>query len=166
MSATKRSELGAPTHSKKWYVDVNDGTEEAPDWVPVNGINNFRQVVSPITKDNSSYASEGWGSNVVTKLNWSLEFKAWRNVDPADAEAYDDGQEILRAAADVLGITGRRQVRWYEMEEDGPRVEAYDGWVSVEWKPDGGSDEDIESVTVTLQGQGKRNAITHPEPNS
>lgn len=166
MAATTRVELGAPTHSKKWYLDVNAGTHAAPVWTAVNGINNFKPGIDPTTKDNSSYASDGWGSDVVTKRKWTLTFKAWRNVDPVDDGEYDDGQEILRAASDAFGTDARVEVRWYEMEDEGPRKEAYQGYASVGWSPDGGSDEDLDSVSVSLFGQGKRNAITHPSPNS
>jgi hypothetical protein len=166
MPSTTRAELGAPTMAKKWYLDVNAGTHNSPTWTAVNGLNDFKPGIEPTTKDNSSYASNGWGSNVITKLQWTVTFKAWRNVDPTDSSEYDDGQEILREAADQLGQNNRVEVRWYEMEPSGPRVEAYQGYASVGWSPDGGSDEDLDSVSVTLNGQGTRNGITHPSPHS
>ena len=166
MTATTRKEMGAPTSAKKWYFDVNAGTHDSPAWTAVNGINNFKQAINPGKKDNSDYASDGWGSEVVTKLQWALDLKAWRNADAVNSDEYDDGQEILRDAADKFGASGRVEVRWYEMEDEGPRVEAYQGYGSVEWKPDGGADDDLESVSVTVNGAGKRNPITHPSPNS
>jgi hypothetical protein len=166
MPATVRRELGAPTYAKKWFWDANAGTYEAPVWTPINGISSFQEVIDPTTKDNSQYASGIWGSDVVSKLKFRLEAKLWRNVDPDDAQEYDAGQEILREASDKAGILNRVDVRWYEMPDDGPRKEAYRGYVSVAWKPDGGSDEELSSVTVTCNGQGARTAITHPSPNS
>jgi len=170
MPATVRQELGEPTHAKKWYWDANDadagGTYENPVWIAVNGISSFTPVVTAVKKNNSSYANEGWGSEPVSKRNWGIEATLWRNVDPDDPEEYDRGQEILREASDKFGIGARVDVRYYEMEDGGPRKEAYRGYIEVDWKPTGGTDEDWDSVNVTCGGHGKRNAIDHPEPNS
>lgn len=160
MPATTRLELGETTLAKKWYLDVNTGTHASPSWLAVNAINNFKPDVADTKKDDSDYAGEGWGSDVVTKRKWTNSFKAMRKVKPDNPLAYDEGQEFLRAAADSGNVV---EVRWYEMPDDGPRQEAYQGYATVTWSPDGGSDEDFDVVSVTLNGKGRRTAITHPD---
>lgn len=161
MSATDREALGASTLVRKWYLDVNTGTDKSPVWIGVFGIMEFAAPKEPTLQDDSDFYS-AWKSQVVTALSWSIELKVARKVTVDDPTDYDPGQEALRLASDGTGTGNRVHVRWYEMTPDGPRVEAYEGYAAVTWTPDGGSMEAIETVTVTLSGQGKREAISHP----
>jgi hypothetical protein len=163
MTATTKVPLGPATLNAKWYLDVNTGTHGAPVWVGVFGVTDFKDGLDSVKKDDTDLDSSGWGSQTVTKLDWMLELKLVRKVMAVAPTTYDPGQEVLRGAADGLGITNRVEVRWYEMPDDGPRVEAYQGYAAVEWKPDGGSNEELSTVSVTLSGQGARSPITHPD---
>jgi len=163
MPATTKVPLGASTLISKWYLDVNTGTHLSPVWTGVFGITDFKQAIDSVKKDDTDLDSNGWSSQTVTKLAWSLELKVSRKVQADDSAHYDEGQEALRDVADELGQANRVEVRWYEMPEDGPRVEAYSGYAAVEWKPDGGTNEDLDTVSVTLTGQGARTSITHPD---
>lgn len=155
--------LGPVTLNRMWYLDVNTGTALLPVWVRVRGISDFKPDKDPTLQDDSDFDGEGWKSQAVTALGWSLECKAHRKVDATDATAYDDGQEFLRIASDGMGVENDVHVRWYEMTPDGPRVEAYDGHGTVVWKPDGGDMAALNTVSVTINGRGKRNSITHPD---
>lgn len=166
MTATPRTEPGNPTYAKKWWWDANIGTHEAPEWLEIGSFNNFNMEITPTTKDNSTYQSGIWGSDVTTKLKYALNAVFVRNVLPDDPAKYDDGQEVLREYAFKSGVAGRIETRWYEMDDEGPRVEAYQGYQTVQWKPVAGSDEDVATVNVTCPGQGEPVAITHPSPNS
>ncbi len=166
MAATTKTPLGASTLVRKYYLDVNAGTHAAPVWTAVNGMLEFKPVVEHTLQDDADFDSEGYKSSTATAIAWSIETKLARKVTVADPTAYDVGQEILRAAAGELGANNTVEIRWYEMEEDGPREEAYQGYAAVSWSPDGGGMDALDTVTVKLTGQGKRNAITHPSPNS
>jgi len=166
MAATTKTPLGASTLVRKWYLDVNAGTHAAPTWTAVNGMTDFKPVVEHTLQDDADFDSEGYKSSTATAVAWSLETKLARKVTVADPQAYDAGQEILREASDELGPSNTVEVRWYEMEEDGPREEAYQGYAAVSWSPDGGAMDALETVSVKLTGQGKRTAITHPDPTS
>lgn len=65
-------------------------------------------------------------------------------------------------AAAQVGLDNVVQVRWYEMEPNGPRVEAYSGDAAVQWSPDGGNMEALSTASVTLAGRGTRVVETHP----
>lgn len=162
MTATAKVKLGPSTLVRKWYLDVNTGTEEAPVWAGVFGMLEFKAPKEPTLEDDSDFDS-GWKSKVVTALEWAIEMKVARKVDASTPTIYDVGQEALRTASDEVGPSNRVQVRWYEMTEDGPRVEAYIGFAAVTWTPDGGAMDAKETVSVTLSGQGEREAITHPD---
>jgi hypothetical protein len=71
---------------------------------------------------------------------------------------YDPGQEALRAAADSLELV---HVRWYD--RSGADAEAYHGYALVQWAPTGGDATGLQTVNVTLLGQGERGVLeTNP----
>lgn len=163
MSATPRTPLGASTTNRKWYVDVNTGTYDNPTWIGVFGVSDFKDKNDPTLQDDSDFDSDGYKSSTATALEWGAEMKVGRKSTESDQTQYDPGQEVLRAAANKLGVQNRVDVRYYEMEPGGPRVEAWRGFATVSWVPDGGPMDALSTVSVTLTGQGKRTAITHPE---
>lgn len=163
MTATTKVPLGAATVNDKWYLDVNTGTSGSPVWVGVFGISEFEPGTDPNLEDDSDFDSAGWGSQTKTGDSWSVTATLQRKVTEADPEAYDPGQEFLRAKGDLMGAANSVEVRWYEMTDGGPRIEAYQGRAAVGWKPNGGPRTALSTVALTLSGQGKRNAITHPD---
>jgi len=162
MTATTKVPLGAATLNRKWYIDVNSGTFGTPTWVGVFGVTDFKAGKDPTVQDDSDFDSAGWKSSVITALGWALELKLERKVSAASPTAYDPGQELLRAASDQMGVGNRVDVRWYEVTEGGPKTESYRGFASVSWQPDGGSMDALDTVSVTLNGQGARTPSTHP----
>lgn len=165
-TSVARQELGAPTLNRKWYLDVDNATNGAAAWIGVYGVQEFKDAVAATTQDASDFAGGGWKSTVVTANQWSCELKVKRAPTAAEPTAYDPGQEVLRKAAVQMGTGNRVHVRWYEMEPGGPRVEAYEGYASVTWSPDGGGMDALSTVTVTLNGTGKRVDITHPSASA
>jgi len=163
---TERTELGSAALNGDWWLDVNTGTSIAPAWTPVNGIYDFKGTAETSTTDVSDFSSDGWAAEQATGRSWSIDAKVYRKPQRS-AAAYDPGQEYLRLHDGQVV-----EVRYYEMGGDGtlttplPRVEAYQGFVSVAWADDGGKHSDPRSVSVSLKGQGKRTAITHPAPNA
>lgn len=163
MPAPARIPLGASTVNRKWWIDVNTGTTALPVWVGVHGITEFQPNLEPTLQDDSDFDSGGDKSSTVTARAWSLNFKLARKVRAALATAYDPGQEALRLASEEIGTANSVEVRFYEMEPAGPRVEAYSGKAAVSWTPDGGGMDALSMVAVALTGQGKRTAIAHPD---
>lgn len=163
MPAPARTPLGASTTNRKWYLDINTGTEALPTWVGVHGISEFQPNLEPTLQDDSDFDSGGDKSQTVTARAWSCALKLARKVTAASAAAYDPGQEVLRLASEEIGVDNSVLVRFYEMEPGGPRVEAYSGRAAVSWTPDGGGMDALSMVSVTLSGQGKRTAIAHPD---
>lgn len=158
-----RTPLGASTTNRKWWFDVED--PDAPG-IPVGvfGVGEFKFKPSEATQqDDSDFDGEGFKSSTVTALTWGGEGKLHRKTSASDSTAYDPGQEILRKAARGMGVRNRVKVRVYEMEPDGPRIEAYSGYCLVTWSPDGGNMEALDTVSFALVGQGKCSEVAHPE---
>jgi hypothetical protein len=163
MPSVAKVQLGAATTVRKWYLDVNTGTVAAPVWTGVFGITKFQPSLKPTWTDTSDFDSSGDMSSTATARSWGVVFGINRKGQASNALAYDPGQEALRLLAENVGVANSVQIRWYEMEPGGPRIEAYQGMVGVEWSPDGGPMSAVDAVTVTLTGQGKRTIITHPD---
>ena len=163
MPATTKVQLGAATTVRKWYLDVNTGTTDAPTWIGVFGVTSFKPNLAPTWKDTSDFDSGGDMSSTATARAWGCDFKVERKSTSSDPTTYDPGQEALRLKAENIGLLNSVEVRFYEMEPGGPRVEAYQGTAGVEWSPDGGAMSDTDGVSIKLIGQGKRTIITHPD---
>lgn len=145
--------------ARKWKFEVNTGSVGTPTWTQVNGLNEF--TPSPMTatiQDDDVYENEGYLGKTKTALAHSAEAKLLRKKSPVSG-VYDPGQEFLRTKAKTLGTTSKIQARYYD-GDGGP--EAYQGWFEVEWAPEGGATVDLESVTVTLHGDGELEDITNP----
>lgn len=165
MPATTKAPLGATTTNRKWYLDVDASATDTPSWIGVFGITEFTPNVEGSLQDDSDFDGEGWGSQTNTLNNWSNEGKFKRGVKKpvTDPPVYDPGQEILRLAAAQTGVGNTVHCRWYEMEPNGPRVEAYEGYAAVTYSEDGGGVDALSIASFTLTGQGKRLTIAHPD---
>lgn len=158
-----KTPLGASTTNRKWNVDLDVSATETAEWVALCGITEFTPGVEGSLQDDSDFDGEGWGSEVNSLNKWSNTGKLRRGVQPgSEPPVYDEGQEVLRLAAAETGLANVVHCRWYEMEPEGPRVEAYEGYAAVTWSEDGGGVEALSFVSFTLTGRGKRNPITHP----
>lgn len=165
MPATTKVPLGASTTVRKWYLDVNSNTFASPTWVGVFGMTEFKPAVEPTLQDDSDMDGGGYKSQTKTAEAWSCEMKLKRAVTAALATAYDPGQEFLRLKSiGQFGPANQVDIRYYEMEPSGPRIEAYRGFAAVTWSPDGGQMDALDMVSAVLTGQGKLSPITHPAP--
>lgn len=165
MPATTKVPLGASTTNRKWYLDVDTATPPAvASYIGVFGIQEFKDTIEGNTVEDSDFDGNGWQSEVVTANKGGIEIKVGRKVTAAASTAYDPGQEKLRLTARKTGVGNRVRVRYYEMETNGPRVEAYEGFVTVSYTSDGGDMKAASTATIKLTFQGEPLLITHPAP--
>ncbi len=164
MPATTKVPLGASTTVRKYYLDVNTNTFASPTWVGIFGVMEFKPALDPTLQDDSDFDGGGYKSQTKTAEAWALELKVSRKVTAASSTAYDPGQEFLRLKSiGTFGPANAVDVRYYEMEPGGPRIEAYRGNAAVTWSPDGGAMDATDVVAVKLTGQGRLSPITHPD---
>lgn len=149
--------------ARKWAIDIDTSATLTPTWTRLMGVTEFKPTADPNLEDDSTYDSEGWGSSTKTALTWKNEIKVVRRHDPTDETDYDPAQEALREMAELFGADGVAHIRWYD-REGGP--EAYTGYAEVSWVPDGGPHTALETVVITLDGKGKRTAISNPNAAS
>lgn len=162
MTLPVRTPLGGSTLNRKWKLDVSD--DAGTTWVPVMGLTEFQPAQEGTLQDDSDFDSEGWRSQTKTAAAWSITGTVRRAVVEGATPAYDPGQELIRAAADENGVANVLDVRFYELEDDGPRVLAYRGSVACDWSDAGGSMDANSTASFTLTGRGRRVPIAHPAP--
>lgn len=157
-TAPDSTEQLVSTLARKWRIDVNTGTEASPVWTQVRAIGEFKPTMDNNMEEDADYDNEGWGSETKTMITWGGELTLFRKKGVVTGN-YDPGQQSLWTAHDKFGAEGSRQIRYYD-RDGGP--EAYKGYVSVGWEPEGGEAKDLDTVTLTLTGQGKRTLISNP----
>lgn len=144
-----------PTVNSIWRLDVDLSDTGTPEWAQVRATQNFVPGINSTVQDSSDYDSEGWGSDAVTLRKAQPTATLLRKENPATG-AYDPGQEKLRQCSEDLELA---HIRWYERKADG---QAWDGYALVQWAPQGGGVEGLQSVNVTLLVQGKPEKIANP----
>lgn len=147
--------VGASQLASRFVLQIDTSATETATWVTCFGMFNFAYQPTYNTADNSDFDSDGWGSNLVTSRDWSIN-ASFR--DKLYDGAQDPGQAALQAAAEADDIQPAH-IRWFDRNGG---TEAKEGYAYVQWIPQGG-DRNTESTTqVTLNGQGKPTSITNP----
>lgn len=144
--------------ARRYRLELDTGKDDAPEWTMVPGVNAFTQKTDQTTQDVTDYESGGWARNAVTQLAWSVEVTIMHRCHP-ETGAFNASQEALRKASMAFGAASLVHVRWYD--RDG-RDEAYEGRALVQWEPDGSATDDVDSIKITLTGDGPLKPITNP----
>ena len=166
MPVTTATPLASTTSNRKWRCDVAPIPLAAaePAWVRLRGITEIK--VNPGTAsltDTSDFEGEGYTQSEAFSAGWGGEGKVRRATETSAPDVYDPAQEIVREAGQGLGTGNRIMVRFYEMEEDGPRVEAVTGYANATWSDDGGAVTAASMASFTLVGAGKPTSRVHPD---
>jgi hypothetical protein len=166
--------LGAATVNRKFIYEVDTANNPAaPNWTVIGGLMNSQfQPDAPNMVGDTDQAGQGFESSTKTGATWSGSITCVRKVaSVSNPTAYDTAQEFLRLASiGQFGPANTVHVRVYEYDPNDPngtatpRVEAYSGYASVSWQPQGGDMLAEDTVQISLTGQGALNVITHPYP--
>lgn len=145
--------------ARRWALEVQNMDEEGDDFTRVRGINSFQPSLDPNFEDSTDFDNDGWSSQEKTLQGWSLDVTYIEKTSADEDAKQDPGQAILEAASDEFGSASFVRCRWFERDGD----LAYEGVAAVQYEPQGGSPTDLSTVNVTLQGNGARERIEHPE---
>lgn len=146
--------------ARRLALDVNMGTAQAPDWQRLLGVQEFMPTYEPRREDDESYEDSGAMRRATTGYAWGVELSLIHRTGP-DGTTWNPVQERLRTAAEANDTaTGEVQVRWYD--RNGRSGGNYQGWVLVDWTPEGGEPGARDVVNVVLHGQGQRQEIPNP----
>lgn len=150
---------GASQTAGKWVLqvdtayDANASVAATPVWVTVFGVNSFTPNLTYTEQPDDDFDSNGWDSSVITGQGWNVAYGVRRKKYQA---VYDVGQEFLRRAA---FLAKKVHIRWFDRKHG---AEAYEGYASSKWEPQGGGRTDLETVNGTLTGDGQLLEIANP----
>jgi len=126
-------------------------------WTIVRGMTEFTPPkVEKNLEDDSSFDSDGWGSQIATGLGWSAEGTV---KIPRASLTPDPGQEILRAAGNGLAEDGLVHVR---ITNRTTPTEGQVGVADASFTKNGGPRTDITTAAFTLSGRGALEDVTIP----
>ncbi len=151
--ATAPAVKGQSQLANKWALLIDTTPDTTPTWLPVFGMSAFSPQRSYTTQDNTDFDSDGWASTKQTQRGHSVTGTVQRK---RYAGAEDAGQRALRRAAETATDIHAMYFDRYYGEE------AFEGYYSPNWEPQGGGATDLESVNFTLNGQGELVAVTNP----
>jgi hypothetical protein len=119
-----------------------------PTWVTVPGRVEFKDGDTPTDQRDSDYDSNGHIGYTRTAGEWLVEFKLSYKEDDT-SHAIDATHAYIKARGKSRYGSGTvLHFRYYDRNGND---EAYEGYGLVTWAPDGGDDEQLDRVAVTLK---------------
>lgn len=135
--------------ARRWRLEVNMGTSEAPDWQLNPAVTAFNWNVEPNNEDDGTYDDGGWGDSTKTAQSWSVT-ATFNRKKSADDTVFNAVHEKLRIAARAFGAASEVEIRF--ADRDG-LPEAYQGTALVTWEPQNDARTDLDQVQVTFTGK-------------
>lgn len=128
---------------------INTGTDVAPVWTKISGIETLTFSSSKNDVDITDFDSAGWKEHMVVSRSRNLSVEGFYLVDP-DTGTRDVGQEAVEAAAVLMGADSLSQYKLVY-----PSGSAKTFHASANMKDVGGSKDDTASwgVDLTVSGQ-------------
>lgn len=137
--------------AKNFPLQINQGTEAVPDWLPIKGINSLTLSPAKNTQDTRDYDSGDWQEHMVVSRGATLSLDGQRFHDP-DTGARDPGQEEVETYAWETGADAEAQFRVVSASADGTVLALFTATVEV--TPFGGGSDDLATWDVELEVTG------------
>ncbi len=146
--------------ARRYRLEINTGTTGTPAWSLLPGITEFTAKVEPTQQEVTTYDAEGWVEKAVTMLAWSVEATVSHRAH-ATTGAFNPVQEFVRKASLSFGAASYVHLRYYDRTG---ADDAYEGRALVQWEPDGGGPDEVDTVKITFTGSGPLAPISNPAP--
>jgi hypothetical protein len=140
-------------------LEVNTGTEEAPNFIVVKALNKIEMPFTETEVDVSDADSEGWDDSLTTHRGWSVNVEGFDGyTGPDSAQVDDPGQAHLKTKGQLTGPDAYTQIRMYRTDNK----KGYEGRVTVNYAGPGADVKSAEPFKCTLKGSGKPTPYTAP----
>lgn len=138
--------------ARGFKVEINTGTEQAPVWTPIKGLETIGFATSKTDADTTDMDSNGNDEHVVASRSREITLEGFWLEDKQTGER-DPGQEAVDALNEAVGDESLGEFR---LTTPGGKVRRFLASVSVEG-PTGGKNEMAKwNATLTVSG-----AVTH-----
>ncbi|MFY1658578.1 phage tail tube protein [Micromonospora sp. WMMD1274] len=145
--------------ARRFAVEVDLNPSGVANWQPLIGVEDFKPGRTQRKQADEAYDDAGAERQAITGSSWTIDMKLIHRTG-LDGVTFNAVQEHLRVKSEASdALTGEAHVRWFDRSGVG---EAWEGRCLVDWVPDGGNGGARDTISVKLNGQGARVAITNP----
>jgi hypothetical protein len=134
--------------ARDWDFHINTGTEGAPTWVELKGLNTWSHSPTKNDADTTTFDDDGRLSHMPISRGDAFTFEGLFKEDPADGSR-DPGQEAVEAAAAAVGTAGLKQFR---MTSPGGTTKTFMASYNVTQGGGANDDPTAWSTEVTVDG--------------
>lgn len=146
--------------ARDWILEVNKGTQQAPEWVQVKGLKSIMPIFEGSEQDDSDIDSEGFASAIITGLAHRIEGSLNRKGTTGSEYQEDPGQQVIRLRGQYE--TGADNFTWARIYRRDNLPDAVMSEYAVKWADQGGDANGFLNANVTFLGRGKPKQITKP----
>jgi hypothetical protein len=134
--------------ARNLLAELNTGTDVAPVWVPIGGLNSLTFDTDVSETDDTDFDSDGWAEHKIAQRGRSISLAGFYKEDPATG-AQDAGQEALIALSEAVGYDSLKPFR---ITTPGGNTTVY--MVSADAKQTGGGLNDNAGFNCDLSVSG------------
>jgi hypothetical protein len=143
--------------SRLWRLEINTGTDEAPSYTMVKGLNNLGLTINPTEVDTTDFDSEGWEDSLTTMRKSGITAAGFDGyTGPDDVPVDDPGQAFLKAKGLLTGPEAYVGVRLYRTDTG----KGYAGRFTANYTGAGGDVKGAEPFACNFTGAGPLEPVT------
>lgn len=98
--------------ARDYKFEINTGTDAAPVWTNIGGINSFSFEPSKNDVDMTDFDSQGFGETQVSSRSYSMTLDGIRKEDVTDGTR-DPGQDAVETLGEGIGSASLGSIRFY-----------------------------------------------------
>ncbi|MDQ3579720.1 MAG: hypothetical protein M3443_19425 [Actinomycetota bacterium] len=137
---------------------MNSGSDEEPNWIRLNGLNNLGAQFDATEVDTTDFDSEGWEDSLTTMRKAAITAAGFDGYTGADNAPVDDpAQAFLKTKGLATGPDAYVPVRLYRSDT----LKGYTGRFSANYTNAGGEVKGAEPFNCNFTGAGELSAYTH-----
>lgn len=135
--------------ARNWLIEINEGTDVAPQWIKIGGINSFTLSNDKEDTDTTDFDAGGYGDHIVAGRSFEISFEGFFLEDPLTGER-DEGQQAVENLAEKIGYESLGQFR---MTSPSGKAKTYRGSAGVGDVGGGVNDATSWGATITVAGK-------------
>lgn len=132
--------------ARRYRLEINTGTEAAPNWELFPGIVEFKPNNEPTLEDDNDFDGEGALAVTKTAQQWTLEVKFSYKIVNATGQV-NAVHAYVEEKSESFPPESVVHLRYYDR---GGVIPGREGFAEVQWEPEGGEVTDLDQVSATF----------------